>query len=711
MSNLEIIKKYNELGFSIIPLKAREKRPAINWTRYQQEHPSANLINEWIKTNSKGNWGIVTGAISGIVVVDIDNLKEFEQSGITFPKTAEAKTSKGSHLFFKHPGFLISNGVKTIFKWFDIRGDGGYVVSPPSIHPDGTKYEWVEGSSPWDIELAELPQWIIEGLNSVNSNATKDSSKNGVVDWKNQFLNGSGEGSRNDTAARMAGHYFGLGMGFEETNTLMNAWNQKNNPPLSKNELKSVIDSIYNREAKKPGKQYVMDTPYIKSFVNEDGEEIYERGSFRHTILADMIREELPLYRNGRYFFYYDKEDGLWKQGAEDKIKLLISEKLGVHSNNSRVSETFNHVVRTTPVDQGGLPFEKDHPYVINLKNGVLDLTTGNFTPQFSSKYFHRIKLPIAYNPQATSEEVDNFLSSVLYEEDIPFINELAASMLAKKMISPALVFLLGSGGNGKSKLLNLFTMLAGQNNTSNIPMEVLQNDRFASAELYMKLLNNCGDIGDGWLSQTDILKTATGGDPLYAQFKGKDPFKFISIAIQMYSANNEPKFRDHSEGLKDRIYPVRMDKRFRGTSLQQVDPLAKIDDYQLSGWLNKLIPVFQELMKNQGKYNMSEGMKQKRDEWFESMDLVSQFIKEECLIQAEQEDSSQELIIQKKDLWLAFQEYLSSSGYTARFTKSSFDRQLLKHGILEAKKRCNSINPVHCFVGVSLIDSSNTPF
>lgn len=706
------LKKYHATGFSIFPLRQKEKRPLGEWKKYQYNPPTISELDQWEKEYLKNNWAIVTGKISGIVVIDIDNVEAYQKSGVVFPETPTVSTGKGFHLYFKHPGILIPNGVQTVRDWFDVRGDGGYVVAPPSIHPNGNKYKWVDNQSPWDINFAALPKWLIPEISGIKNHSNSRSSKNknnSDSNWGTLLANGATEGGRNDAATRLAGHYIGLGLPYDEVLGITKVWNHKNNPPLSDNEITSVVKSIYNRDTHKPGKQYIMDTPYIKSFINEDGEEIYERSSFKHTILADVIRDEIPLYRNGRYFFFYDQKDGLWKQGAEDKIKLMIAEKLGSHANNSRVSETYNQVVRITPVDSGELPFEQKHPFKVNLKNGVLDLMTGEFTSEYSPHYFQRIKLPIFFDLTATCEGVNEFLSEVLQPEDIPFINELAASILAKTVVSPALVFLLGSGGNGKSKLLNLLGMIAGQSNTSSIPMDTLQNDRFASAELYMKLFNYCGDIGDGYLAQTDVLKSATGGDPLYAQFKGKDPFKFTSFAVQAYSANSEPKFKDLSKGMKDRIFPVRMDKKFRGTGKEKIDPLAKIDDNQLSGWLNQLVVVFQDLMKRQGRYTVSEGMLQKRDEWFETLDIVGQFIKEECIVQTEIIDSDYQLIVSKKELFASFQTYLIENGYTIRFTKQQFEKRLFTHGITDTKKRLGTTNPIHCYIGISL--SQSTPF
>jgi hypothetical protein len=106
------------------------------------------------------NLGVVTGEISGLVVVDIDSAEgqaSFEkQCGGSAPLTPTVKTPKGTHYYFKHPGVEIRNSTR-ILPGVDVRGDGGFVVTPPSASASGLHYEWIV--SP-DTPLAPLPQWV-----------------------------------------------------------------------------------------------------------------------------------------------------------------------------------------------------------------------------------------------------------------------------------------------------------------------------------------------------------------------------------------------------------------------------------------------------------------------------------------------------------------------------------------------------------------------
>ena len=92
----------------------------------------------------------MTGAISGLVVVDVDgdegwcSLQSLALDSAV--STPVAKTGRGAHMYYKHPGHRIGNSAGKIKPGIDIRGDGGYIIAPPSKHKNGRLYDWVAGS-------------------------------------------------------------------------------------------------------------------------------------------------------------------------------------------------------------------------------------------------------------------------------------------------------------------------------------------------------------------------------------------------------------------------------------------------------------------------------------------------------------------------------------------------------------------------------------
>ncbi|MCC6344274.1 MAG: bifunctional DNA primase/polymerase [Bryobacterales bacterium] len=166
---LESALEYAHLGLSVIPLHG--KRPYFeNW--YDVATRDENTIQHWWTQNHNDNIGIVTGIKSQVFVVDVDPRNGGEDSIDTlftrhgrFPTTWEAMTgSGGRHYYFRMPAFPVGN-VVGFAPGIDIKGTGGQVVAPPSIHPDtGKRYEWDGLNDIQDEPLAEAPRWLLDAV-------------------------------------------------------------------------------------------------------------------------------------------------------------------------------------------------------------------------------------------------------------------------------------------------------------------------------------------------------------------------------------------------------------------------------------------------------------------------------------------------------------------------------------------------------------------
>jgi len=160
------------LGWSVIPLQRRDKRPALSSWKAYQDTPATDdeILSWWSLGGASLNLGVVTGAISGIVVLDVDGLEgeaTLDRFG-ALPRSLWQTTGKGWQMLFQHPGFPVRNSQRRLEKMalpgIDFRGDGGYICACPSIHPNGKTYTWMESLT---TELAPLPEWVLEKLTEV----------------------------------------------------------------------------------------------------------------------------------------------------------------------------------------------------------------------------------------------------------------------------------------------------------------------------------------------------------------------------------------------------------------------------------------------------------------------------------------------------------------------------------------------------------------
>lgn len=155
--------EYLDEGLSIIPIRPDTKRPAIKWMEYQDRQPTADEVTDWFEKFPNANIAVVTGSVSGVVIVDCDN-EEALNAAIScgMESTIRVKTKRGHHLWFKHPMDGVRRGPRAggnsrgqdwpRVNGLDFRGDGSYALLPPS-----KGYEWAVPEG-WDRE-DDMPVW------------------------------------------------------------------------------------------------------------------------------------------------------------------------------------------------------------------------------------------------------------------------------------------------------------------------------------------------------------------------------------------------------------------------------------------------------------------------------------------------------------------------------------------------------------------------
>lgn len=121
------------------------------------------VVAAWWRRWPDANVGVVTGRPSGLVVVGvdpghggIDSMRQLVAEHGPLPPGPRVRTGSGGwHVVFAWPGQQVPNSAGRVGPGVDIRGDGGYVVAPPSLHVAGGRYEWNRGGEP-----PQLPDWL-----------------------------------------------------------------------------------------------------------------------------------------------------------------------------------------------------------------------------------------------------------------------------------------------------------------------------------------------------------------------------------------------------------------------------------------------------------------------------------------------------------------------------------------------------------------------
>lgn len=168
--------KYADLGFAVFPIKPPRmggKTPGkepLTAHGFQDATMDKKQIERWWKSCPDANIGIATGSRSGgIVVIDLDEdeekdkhgyevLKEWQREHGELPETWQSITGRGGyHLIYRD--FAEYKNRTGLYDGIDIRGEGGYIVAPPSLHQNGRRYEWEQG--PGDCDIAQANNTVI----------------------------------------------------------------------------------------------------------------------------------------------------------------------------------------------------------------------------------------------------------------------------------------------------------------------------------------------------------------------------------------------------------------------------------------------------------------------------------------------------------------------------------------------------------------------
>ena len=266
---LSIARELTALGLQVFPARYKDKTPVVKWKDHQKSSVE-KMVDQWFKNRGNQNFWVLTGRMSGYIVVDCDTPDAAEWWRERLPgldTTARSKTSKGHHYWFRIPDSW--DKTKTIASWsvhpgkksthnisFDIRADDTGVIVPPSVHETGVVYSW---ETPLSLAL-DAPLELLDGSFRAEAPASGDDSGDattmGTGNQTRSMLSKlltsppDAEGSgRNDWLARVAGHYAKT---YHNQEDLYTAHCQQANAsmgqPLDDDEFTKTVESVWKGE-------------------------------------------------------------------------------------------------------------------------------------------------------------------------------------------------------------------------------------------------------------------------------------------------------------------------------------------------------------------------------------------------------------------------------------------------------------------------------
>ncbi len=589
---LDAALEYAARGWAVLPLEVGGKRP-ITAHGCKDATTDADQVRAWWTETPDANVGVATGAVSGITVLDVD-VKPWKnkhgdktlaaligEHGSLPPTLVQTTWSGGTQYVFAYARG-VGNSTGRVGKDLDIRGDGGYIVVPPSrVGEDGREgvYAWL--TDPAQMSLAAMPSWLLdrvksEGAGTVETNGTRANTPG----WADEKVSGVTEGSRDQDCVRLLGRYSTM------------------RPPLSKDEVLAFMFAWAEQ----------CHPPFPEETICEKVERLFEKYSshelLRYPLTDAGNAERTVALHVDRFRWLTDTEDWLawdgrrWAPGSADQVRRyaldaarqvqasavrLDADKRedgvpskkkamlhGLESESARAVNAAVTLARLSPDIQATSADFDQAPDLLNCANGTLDLRTFELRPHAPSDRLTRI-ITTPYEPDAKAPAWLRFLDEVFLgkAEVIEYVQRCVGYTLTGSIEEQCLFFLHGSGANGKSTFVAVLTALLGEYATKLDQEAVLTPDRKqrgATPELVVlvgKRFAYVDELEEGRQLDEARVKALTGSERGTGRALYKDQREWTNTAKLWLDLNHLPDFKGIDLGIERRLRVIPFDRRF----------------------------------------------------------------------------------------------------------------------------------------------------
>lgn len=550
---------YADLGWHVFPLQPGSKKPLGAWK--DEATTDADQIKlAWLRT-ARAGIGVACGP-SGLVVVDLDPGKGGvtawkqlcqENDVLLAPSVMQLTGGGGAHLFYSSPpDVVIHNSVSRLGPGIDVRGEGGYVVVPPSMHPSGGQYRWKNGRDPFTHELTELPHAIISLLKVSKDRAPE---VQGLIP----------EGERDTMLTSLAGTMRRRGLDEEAILAAISVINENRCvPPLGEDQVAKIAQSVCNYPP--IAEMHLTDLGNARLLVGQHGKVLRYCQPWQHWLVWDGTRwkedntEQVMVMAKGVVPILYNKLSGL--ADKKDRQALL---------NHARRTESkyaltcMVDLARSEP--QVAVPpdvFDQDE-WALNVANGTIDLRTGELRPH-RMEDMHTKLAPVIYDEEAECPNWMRFLGQITGEDQelVTYLQKVLGYALTGSTREQAFFILYGTGANGKSTCLEAVSGILGDY-AQQVPSATLIVRREGSgdsprgdlARLKGVRLATAIETEAGTRLAEALVKQMTGGDRITARFPFGRHFEYTPTHKVFLATNHEPEIRGTDHAIWRRIHKI----------------------------------------------------------------------------------------------------------------------------------------------------------
>lgn len=318
----------------------------------------------------------------------------------------------------------------------------------------------------------------------------------------------------------------------------------------------------------------------------------------------------------------------------------------------------------------------------IAFKNGIYDLVTDTLLP-YSPEYVITNRIPWDYIPDAQSELAERTLNKLACNDPsiVALLQECIGYCFYRRNELGKAFILTGDKSNGKSTFLDVIKYMLGDENISALDLKEL-GDRFSTSMMFGKLANLGDDIGDDFLSGTQVstFKKIVTGNRIKAERKGQDPFEFNPYIKMLFSANDIPRMKDKTGAVLRRLVIIPFNATFTVND-PDFDPYIKYKLVEQES-IEYLIRVGVEGLRRviqQNHFTQSERVDREIKEYEEENNPIAGFIEDQGLDMIENQLTA--------DVYKRYQVFCADNSLTP-MSNIVFSKQINKRLGLTVKQR-----------------------
>jgi len=559
---LDAALNYARRGWPVHPLRPFEKIPATTHG-CKDATTDQTRIRAWWRENPDYNIGLRTGVCW--FALDVDSGKHADAAewleSAELPDTITQVTGTGGrHFLFKLPDFQVGNSASKAGSHIDIRGEGGYIVAAPSVHPE-TKQEYS-----WDCpdehpigEPATAPDWLLDLIRpSIDT-------KNAVGPAPNTIPKGQQHRTLFEYACSMRSKY---GLREEEILPAVLALSKRCEDVPPEGNVVKIVRDVCRRYQPGVSPEYARTSPdAIEPAYTAEDQEVPAR--LKPQALGERLKLKYQFLNNVGVLYQYTGTH--WAQIDSGSIRKLAWDIEPKHTDRKRRGEIADHVVDSCRRDD--IEWRNLEKYEVPLSNGVIDVRSMSMRSHRAEDYLQTC-IPHSFDSQADcstwQECLDTYFSGDSDgEAKKEALQEFFGYCLMPHATYKKALLCKGESDCGKSTIPFLLRVLVGHKNACAISVEDMDDSR-KRAPLRGKLVNLLTELtSDAMIADGGFKTLVSTEEPIQFDEKFLPPVMDVPIAKHVIVTNTLPTINDRSRGTFNRLLLI---------SFNHVIPLAQQD-------------------------------------------------------------------------------------------------------------------------------------